>query len=358
MPARRTATPVNAEVLNENEKITEKIEGETQDEEDEELFFTEVDQLQSHGINVADINKLKSAGICTVRGIHMATKRNLCKIKGLSENKVDKIKEAASKISTCSFITAMDVFHARKKVFKISTGSKQLDILLGGGVQSMSITEAFGEYRTGKTQLAHTMCVKVQLPTLMGGANGKAAYIDTEGTFRPDRIRSIAEGYNIDPEMALENIVVARAYNSEHQMDLIIEIAARFAEERGIYKLLIVDSIIALFRCDYSGRGELAERQQKLGLMLNRLLKISEEYNVAVYVTNQMCADPGAGLTFVADPKKPVGGHILAHASATRLYLRKGRGEERVAKVYDSPDVPESEASYAITNGGIADINV
>ncbi|KAI9283998.1 meiotic recombinase Dmc1, partial [Umbelopsis sp. AD052] len=293
------------------------------------LFFTDVDHLQSHGINVADINKLKTAGICTVRGVHMATKRNLYKIKGLSETKVDKIKEAASKISKCSFMTAMEVSHARKKVFKISTGSKQLDVLLGGGIQSMSITEG-----------------------------NDIAYIDTEGTFRPDRIRSIAEGYNIDPEMALENIVVARAYNSEHQMDLIAEIAAQFAEERGIYKLLIVDSIIALFRCDYSGRGELAERQQKLGVMLNRLLKISEEYNVAVYVTNQMCADPGGGLTFVADPKKPVGGHILVSNRATRLYLRKGRGEERVAKVYDSPDVPESEASYAITNGGIADINV
>ncbi|KAH8554362.1 meiotic recombinase Dmc1 [Umbelopsis sp. PMI_123] len=325
MPARRTPTPINADTSNENELITEKIEGQIEVEGDDELYFTEVDQLQNYGINVADINKLKSAGICTVRGIHMATRRSLCKIKGLSENKVDKIKEAASKITTCSFITAMDVSHARQKVFKISTGSKQLDILLGGGIQSMSITEAF---------------------------------IDTEGTFRPDRIRSIAEGYTIDPEIALENIIVARAYNSEHQMDLITEIATRFAEEKGIYKLLIVDSIIALFRCDYSGRGELAERQQKLGLMLNRLLKVSEEFNIAVYVTNQMCADPGAGLTFVADPKKPVGGHILAHASATRLYLRKGRGEERVAKVYDSPDVPESEASYAITNGGIADINV
>ncbi|KAM3579919.1 hypothetical protein VKS41_007638 [Umbelopsis sp. WA50703] len=209
-----------------------------------------------------------------------------------------------------------------------------------------------------------------------------AAFIDTEGTFRPDRIRSIAQGCNLDDTIALENILVARAFNSDHQMELINEIATNFAEEKGAYKLLVVDSIIAQFRCDYSGRAELAERQQKLGIMLNRLVKISEEFNVAVFLTNQMCADPGAGLTFVADPKKPVGGHILAHASvsfiiiilaleiqtlkfltlfdrsATRLYLRKGRGEERVAKVYDSPDVPESEASYAISNSGITDISI
>ena len=119
------------------------------------------------------------------------------------------------------------------------------------------------------------------------------AYIDTEGTFRPDRIRSIAERFGADPEVALDNIIVARAWNSDHQMDLITEIAAKFAEEKGVYRLLIVDSIIALFRCDYAGRGELAERQQKLNQMLNRLTKIAEEYNVAVFLTNQVSSDPG-----------------------------------------------------------------
>ncbi|KAG2178816.1 hypothetical protein INT43_001662 [Umbelopsis isabellina] len=357
MPSRRASPPINASPPAEKEEILEK-EADQDENTEEEIFYEEVDQLQAHGINVSDINKLKCAGVCTVRGVQMVTKRNLCKIKGLSEAKVDKIKEAAGKIVNCSFVTAMDISFARQKVITISTGSKQLDSLLGGGIQSMSITEAFGEYRTGKTQLAHTLCVRVQLPLNMGGANGKAAYIDTEGTFRPDRIRSIAQGCKVDDDIALENIIVARAYNSDHQMELITELAARFAEEKGAYKLLVVDSIIALFRCDFSGRGELAERQQKLGVMLNRLVKVSEEFNVAVFVTNQMCADPGAGLTFVADPKKPVGGHILAHASATRLYLRKGRGEERVAKVYDSPDVPESEASYAISNIGITDISI
>lgn len=138
-------------------------------------------------------------------------------------------------------------------------------------------------------------------------------------------------------------------------MELITQLAARFAEEKGIYRLLIVDSIIALFRSDFSGRGELSERQQKLNNMLARLMRISEEFNLVVFITNQMCSDPGAGITFVPDPKKPVGGHILAHASTTRLALRKGRGESRVAKIYDSPDVPEAEAVYAIGVGGITD---
>ncbi|KAG0286684.1 Meiotic recombination protein dmc1 [Linnemannia gamsii] len=313
-----------------------------EEEVEEELFFTDVDELQNHGINAADITKLKQAGVCTIKCVQMTTKKNLCRIKGFSEAKVEKLKEAAAKLHNASFITGLEYSVQRKKVLTISTGSKQLDELIGGGIQTMSITEAFGEFRTGKTQIAHTLC---------------AAFIDTEGTFRHERIRSIAERFGIDAEAALENILFARAYNSEHQMDLITEVAARFAEERGIFRLLVIDSIIALFRTDFSGRGELSERQQKLNQMLSRLIKIAEEFNVAVYLTNQVQSDPGGGLTFVADPKKPVGGHILAHASTTRLYLRKGRGEERIAKVYDSPDVPEAEAPYAISAGGIVDVS-
>ncbi|CAG8794611.1 19934_t:CDS:10 [Gigaspora margarita] len=318
-------------------------------EEEEELFYTEIDELQNHGIGAADITKLKSAGICTVRAIHMTTRRNLCKIKGLSEAKVDKLKETASKLQSASFMTATEFSQVRSKVMYISTGSKSLDALIGGGVPTMSITEAFGEFRTGKTQIAHTLCVVAQLPLAMGGTSGKAAFIDTEGTFRPERIKSIAARFGIDHEAALENILFARAYTSEHQMELIIELAARFAEEKGVYRLLVIDSIIALFRTDYAGRGELAERQQKLNIMLSRLTKIAEEFNVAVQ------ADPGSNMMFVSDPRKPIGGHVLAHASTVRLYLRKGRGDERIAKVYDSPDVPEAESPYTISNGGIID---
>lgn len=222
-------------------------------------------------------------------------------------------------------------------------------------MQSMSITEVFGEFRTGKTQLCMTLCIACQLDGNGDQQSGRAAYIDTEGTFRPERLREIAKRFNLDPDEALENVAYARAFNSEHQMDLITLIAGKFAEEPGRYKLLIVDSIISLFRTDFSGRGDLGERQQRLNQMLARLARISEEFNVAVFITNQMMADPGATMTFVADPKKPVGGHVLAHASTTRIALRKGRNETRIAKIYDSPDLPEAEATYAIGEGGIVD---
>jgi len=313
----------------------------------------EIERLTEVGIPAADVTKLKAAGIFTVPGIHMQCKKDLCAIKGLSEAKIDKIVEAARKLTEAGFVTGVTCMEQRKKVLRITTGCAAFDTLLGGGIESMSITEAFGEFRTGKTQLAHTLCVTAQLPTSMRGGDGKVIFVDTESTFRPERIKSIAERYGLDPNAALENVLVARAYTHEHQAHLLSLVAAKMAEEP--YALLVVDSITALFRVDFSGRGELAERQQKLGKMMSQLMKIAEEFNVAVYITNQVVADPGGGSMFVADPKKPVGGHILAHASTTRLSLRKGRGDQRIVKIYDSPSLPETEAVFSVTEHGVVD---
>ncbi|RWS26581.1 meiotic recombination protein Dmc1-like protein [Leptotrombidium deliense] len=325
------------------------------DDDEAVCFFQDIDLLQNQGINMADVNKLKSAGIFTLKGIQMTTRKRLSAIKGMSDAKVDKIKEAVNKLSPDSeIINGLQVMEKRKRVFKIQTGSEELNKLLGGGVESMAITEAFGEFRTGKTQLSHTLCVTCQLPTETF-AGGKAIFVDTENTFRPDRIREIAQRFNIDSEKALENVSYVRAFSSEHQAEILDKVAAKFYDDGGSFKLIIVDSIMALFRVDYSGRGELSERQQKLGQFLSKLQKISEEYNVAIFGTNQMTADPGATMSFQADPKKPIGGHVLAHASTVRIALRKGRGDNRIAKIYDAPDLPEAEATFAISSGGVVD---
>ncbi|KAM0839130.1 hypothetical protein ACQ4PT_060509 [Festuca glaucescens] len=273
--------------------------------------------------------------------IYVFISQSLTGIKGLSEAKVDKICEAAEKLLSQGFMTGSDLLIKRKSVVRITTGSQALDELLGGGIETLCITEAFGEFRSGKTQLAHTLCVSTQLPLHMHGGNGKVAYIDTEGTFRPERIVPIAERFGMDANAVLDNIIYARAYTYEHQYNLLLGLAAKMAEEP--FRLLIVDSVIALFRVDFSGRGELAERQQKLAQMLSRLTKIAEEFNVAVYITNQVIADPGGGM-FITDPKKPAGGHVLAHAATIRLMLRKGKGEQRVCKIFDAPNLPEGEA--------------
>ncbi|KAL6120678.1 hypothetical protein NUSPORA_02553 [Nucleospora cyclopteri] len=318
----------------------------------EEQRSNHVDELTALGVAAADVQKLKTAGICTLKGADMATRRTLSRIKGMSDVKVEKIKDALKKKLDASFVTAKKYAEKRARVVKITTGSSELDTILGGGIQTMSITEAFGEFRTGKTQLAMTLCVACQLEE-----GKKAVYIDTEGTFRPERISEIAARFEMDPEIALENIIIARPFNTEQQEELLDNLQQVFADDPNAYRLLVIDSIISLFRTDYVGRGELGERQQKLNLLLAKLTRVADEHNIAVFITNQMMSDPGNTMSFVSDPKKPIGGHVLAHASTTRIYLRKGRNETRVAKIYDSPDVAESEGIYSITEGGISDAN-
>ncbi|KAI1978502.1 Meiotic recombination protein dmc1 [Ophidiomyces ophidiicola] len=176
--------------------------------DEDENFIVDIDGIQAHGIGASDITKLKANGFYTVASVHGATRRTLLKIKGFSEIKVEKIKEAIQKCqpSASGFMTAMELGHQRRRVVRVSTGSKQFDAILNGGFQSMSISEVYGEFRCGKTQLSHTMSVVAQLPKEMGGAEGKVAYIDTEGTFRPERISQIAERFGVDPDSALENI--------------------------------------------------------------------------------------------------------------------------------------------------------
>lgn len=311
-----------------------------------------VNILEQAGINATDVNKLKEAGMHTVDAVAMATKKHLVSIKGISEVKAEKMLKAAREMVNVGFTTAADVLESRKDLITLSTGSNAVDELLKGGIETGSITEIFGEFRTGKTQLCHQLCVTCQLPVDRGGGEGKALYIDTEGTFRPQRLQAMAERYGLDGASVLDNVAFARAYNSEHQMQLLIQASAMMADSR--FALVIVDSATALFRTDYSGRGELAARQQELAKFLRALTRMADEFGVAIVITNQMTANPDSGM-FAKDPLQPIGGNIMAHASCTRLRLKKGRGENRVMKVVDSPILPESEAIYSITEQGIQD---
>lgn len=263
-----------------------------------------------------------------------------------------KLQDVARKLVPMGFKTAQKHNSDRQSVVHIGTGSTALDKLLNGGFETGCITEMFGEFRTGKTQLCHTLCVTCQLPFEQGGGQGKALYIDTEGTFRPNRLISIAERYGMTPNDVLENVSYARAYNSEHQKRLLVQAAQMMTETR--YALLVVDSATALFRTDYVGRAELSARQMALGQFLRELMRLADQFKVAVVITNQVVADCG-GMSMFGDPKKPIGGNIMAHASTVRLYLKKGRGNTRICKIYDSPNLPESDAGFAITETGIAD---
>jgi len=330
-----------------------QVEGQ-QEAEQEHVGPQMIDKLAEHGIGVGDIKKLVAAGYMTVESIAYTTSKNLQTIKSISEGKAAKILTAASKLVPLGFSTAADYLQQRAEIIHLTTGSKALDNLLEGGIETGSITEIFGEFRTGKTQLCMTLCVTCQLSLEQAGGEGRALYIDTEGTFRPKRLISIAQKYGLSPQDVLDNVSYARAYNTDHQSKLLVQAAGMLAESR--YALLVVDSATALYRTDYSGRGELSARQMHLARFLRSLLRIADEFGVAVVITNQVVAqvDGSAGM-FNADPKKPIGGNIMAHASTTRLSLRKGRGKERVCKVYDSPCLPEADAVFTINEDGIGD---
>eukprot|EP00929_Paragymnodinium_shiwhaense_P009696 TRINITY_DN113964_c0_g1_i1.p1 TRINITY_DN113964_c0_g1~~TRINITY_DN113964_c0_g1_i1.p1 ORF type:complete len:382 (-),score=110.08 TRINITY_DN113964_c0_g1_i1:216-1271(-) len=321
--------------------------------EEEELPYSMVEKLQDAGINVADLKKLKDAGYNTSQSIVFAMKKDLLSIKGLSEQKVDKIIEAARKTTDSGFMTCTQLVNKLRTRFALSTGATKLDTLLGGGFESGSITELFGEFRCGKTQVCHTLAVMSQLPPNMGGANGKVIYIDTEGAFRPERVRQIAESKGISAEAAMNNIVYARCYTSEHLAQLVTEATGLMVSDEDRFALIIIDSIMGVFRVDYSGRGELAERQQCLGKVVTKLQKVAEEFNVAVVLTNHVMSDPGGGCAFMPSLPKPIGGHVLAHFVTTRIFFRKGRAEQRVAKIFDSPWLPESECIFEICASGI-----
>lgn len=309
--------------------------------------------LENNEISDRDLKNLKTSGYHTVESVAYATRKMLCEVKGISEQKADKLLQEAMRHCRMGFTNALEFMAKREDLIQLTTGSKALDTLLDGGIESGSITELFGEFRTGKSQLCHTLAVTCQLPVDRGGGEGKCMYIDTEGTFRPQRLVEIAKHYRLDSASVLGNVAVAKCFNTDHQTNLLHEAAAMMSGHR--YSLIIVDSATHLYRTDFMGRGELASRQQHLARFLRMLQRIAEVYGVAVVITNQVLAQVDGASGPYNDPKKPIGGNIIAHASTTRLYLKKGKGENRICKIYDSPCLPEGEATFAITPHGIAD---
>jgi len=308
----------------------------------------ELEELDGVGASIAE--KLKESGLSSVEAIAAASIGELKEV-GLGESTAAKIIASARSGLQMGFESGLDVLEKRKQVGKLSTGSTEFNNLFGGGVETQAITEFYGMYGSGKTQVAHQLAVNAQLPLEEGGLGGNVIYIDTENTFRPERIQQMTDAIKVDPEETLKNIFVARAYNSDHQM-LLAEKAAEMMSENNI-KLVIVDSLTAHFRAEYTGRGMLASRQQKLNRHMHTLQrKISDLHNAAVVVTNQVMSRPDI---LFGDPTAPIGGHIVGHHSTFRVYLRKGKGGKRVAKLIDSPNMPDGECIFEVTTGGITD---
>lgn len=305
------------------------------------------------GVGPATVEKLQQVGFNTVMSIAVATPGELIDATGMSEAAAKKLIAGARSGLQMSFMSGEELLAKRKNVMKIRLGVKAFDDLLGGGFETGSITECFGQYGSSKTQIAHQLAVNVQRPIAEGGAGGMAVYIDTENTFRPERIIEFAKGAGIDPDFALRNIKVARAFNSDHQMLIAEKIEDLIVKDGLNIRLVIVDSLTAHFRAEFIGRGTLAERQQKINKHMHILSKIADMHNLCVYVTNQVMSKPDM---FFGDPTEAIGGHIVGHNSTFRIYLRKGKKGCRVARLIDAPNLADGEAAFMVTGEKLTDV--
>ena len=323
--------------------------------EDEEIVI-DIDEPQMTiedlpGVGPATAEKLLEAGFEELLAIAVMSPSELAEQAELGEAVSAKIIAGAKKLANIGgFISGSALLDRRRQVQKLTSGCSGLDELLGGGFETQAIVEVFGEFGSGKTQIALQLAVNTLLPVSKGGFDGEVFYIDTEDTFRPERIAQMAEAVGMDPQDALERIHVARAYNSAHQTLLVDEINR--ASKNLDVKLIIVDSLTSHFRSEYIGRGMLATRQQKLNRHLKELKQIADVQNALILVTNQVMSKPDA---MWGDPTRAIGGHIVAHASTFRLYLRKSKGGRRIARLIDSPNLPEGEAVFTVTAEGLQD---
>jgi len=310
-----------------------------------------LDDLESlNGVGSTTASKLRAAGYTTVEAVAVTPPREIMERTNIGFNTILKIQEAARQMVSTDFKTAQEYYEKRKAMKRCTTGSKKLNEALGGGIETQALTEFIGEYGSGKTQICLMLSVTAQLPYDQGGLEGNVAFIDTEGTFMAERVYQIVSARGLDPQAVAKNIHVARAYNSSHQC-LLIDRLFTLCPENNI-KLVVIDSMISHFRGEYVGRENLPERQQKLNQYLHKLVRLSEAYNVAIVVTNQVQANPTA---FFGDPNRPAGGNIMAHACTHRVFLRKGGKGTRIARVIDSPCLPEVPARFLISDKGVED---
>lgn len=307
--------------------------------------YQKLEDIPSVGPATAD--KLRSLGFKTVEALATAPVRVLEK-GGIGEDTAARIVSAARKGMALEYITAAELQKLRKDMLKMTTGCHTLDRLLDGGLETMSITELHGEFGTGKSQICQQLAVTVQLPKAEGGLDGACLYIDTEHVFRPDAVIRIAEYRKMDPAKVLKRIIYAEGYTSEHQAEL-LENADEVIKENNV-KLIIIDSLTGHFRSEYIGRENLAPRQQKLNQHMHKLIRLSRAFNAVAVVTNQVLATPDA---FFSKSPSPIGGHIVGHIAHTRIHLRKGRDNLRIAKIVASPFLPDGETPFRITGSGI-----
>ncbi len=304
------------------------------------------------GIGTGTIGNLKKIGFTTVEHLATATPRELVFTgSGIGEEVAVKIIEEAKKIDkfAVQFVTAEEYVKLSGPIVRLTSGCSSLDRLLRGGLRKKSITELFGEFGCGKSQICHQLAVTVQLPLEEGGLDGGCMYIDTEKVFEANRCREMAERFpSLDPDKIFKRIFVAKAHNSVHQM-MLLDHSDKIIKENNI-KLIIIDSLTSHFRSEYLGRGTLAPRQQLINKHMHKLKRLACAFDCVAVVTNQVLSTPDG---YSGYTPSPIGGHIVGHMAHTRLFIRKGQRSQRIVQVTASPFLPWGETPIMISDGGI-----
>ncbi len=310
------------------------------------------DLNQIKGINARQIKLLQDNGISTAEALAMSPGSTVAEIDGLGDKTAKKlIWNARNALGMTDFIQAKDI---DENVEFITTGSSELNKILGGGFQTGKLTEVYGPFKSGKTALAHTISVTSQLSVKNGGLNTSVAYVDTENTFSKEKIKRIAKRFGLNPSETLSRIFHARIYSSDHQSQM-IQKAETLCKTRGV-RLIIIDSLMALLRAEYVGIGKLAPRQALLNNIIHTLSRIAETYNCAVLLTNQVSVK----MMGMFSTNDAIGGNIVAHGCHFRVMFKtKGFSSnnslKRRAVIVDAPDLPPEECEFYITSTGIAD---
>ena len=266
------------------------------------------------GVGAATAEKLREAGYNTLMAVAVASPGELVETAGVGEAVARKMINTARNNLDMGFMSGDELLKKRADIIRVSTGSKAFDTMLNGGFESGGITECYGQFGSGKSALAHQLAINALDINEQGVPQCCSIWIDSENTFRPERIKEICENNKWDPMLILKNIKVVRAFNSDHQMMCAEKIEDLITKENLKVKLVIVDSLMTHFRSEFIGRGTLSDRQQKINKHMHVLMKVADTNNLCVYVTNQVMSKPD---TFFGDPTAAIGGNIVGHNCLT-----------------------------------------
>lgn len=305
------------------------------------------------GVGEATAEKIFDGGYYSIMDVAVASVGSFTESTAITDATAIKIISGARKmVDLGDSRTALEMLEEDKNIPKLSTGVKELDMAMQGGLTPGLITQIYAEGGLGKTQWAKTIATIATRPVEEGGLDTDVLYIDTEGTFRPNRVKQIAEARGFDVGKTLSRIHTWTARTTAEQILLVQDEIKKKSAELGGCKLVIIDSLMTRFRGEFTGRGKLGERQNLINKHMFDLLSFARANNAVILVTVPVSANPDA---FFGNMAMPTGGNIVKHNSAYVLNIRRAKQGKVVLRVEKAPDLPMTEVLGQVKDSGMSD---